>query len=168
MATRQPRRIISGGQTGVDRAGLDVAIYLEVEHGGWCPAGRRAEDGVIPDVYQLRETTQRDYAVRTEKNVVDADGTLVLFEPPLSGGTALTVALSRKHRRPHLAINIHEQVPDAAAVATVHDWVRDHGIEVLNVAGPRESNCPGIGSRAERFLLAVFDAERFGDESNHG
>ena len=74
MSRCQLDKIISGGQTGVDRAALDVAIFLEIPHGGWCPLGRRAEDGSIPKTYLLRETPQRDYAVRTEKNIIDSDG----------------------------------------------------------------------------------------------
>ena len=98
-------KIVSGAQTGVDRAALDAAIFLNIPHGGWCPRGRRAEDGAIPAVYQLKETTERNYAVRTEKNVVDSDGTLILFLKQISGGTELTEKLTKKHRRPLLCVD---------------------------------------------------------------
>ena len=85
-----PSRIVSGGQTGVDRAALDVAIAIGIEHGGWCPAGRLAEDGVVPPQYDLRETDSNEYPVRTELNVADSDATLILYEGKLKGGTLLT------------------------------------------------------------------------------
>lgn len=154
MLQHRPRRLISGGQTGVDRAGLDVAIHLEVEHGGWCPAGRRAEDGRIPRCYQLRETAERDYAVRTERNVLAADGTLILYQPPLGGGTALTYRLAQQHRRPCLLVDISSEFPQPEAVAQVRRWLGQQPLDVLNIAGPRESSFPGIQQRAERFLLA--------------
>lgn len=89
-AWRGVRRIVSGGQTGVDRAALDVAMQLSIEHGGWCPRGRLAEDGTIPSRYDLRETRSAKYHVRTERNVVDSDATLILYRKSLTGGTLLT------------------------------------------------------------------------------
>ena len=88
------KKVISGGQSGVDRAALDVAIELGIPHGGWCPAGRRSEDGTIAPIYQLQETNSRNYAKRTEKNVLDSCGTLILYRHAISGGTALTQRLS--------------------------------------------------------------------------
>ncbi|MEM8679348.1 MAG: putative molybdenum carrier protein, partial [Planctomycetota bacterium] len=93
-------KVVSGGQTGVDRGALDAAIYLGLPHGGWCPRGRLAEDGVIPARYELQETTAPQYAVRTEKNVIDSDATLILHSGPLSGGTKYTRAMAEKHQRP--------------------------------------------------------------------
>ena len=151
MPRCQIEKIISGGQTGVDRAALDVAIFLDIPHGGWCPQGRRAEDGSIPDTYVLRETAQRDYAVRTEKNIVDSDGTLILFRAKISGGTDLTRKLALKHHRPLLCIDLQD--PREADVETACRWIEEQQIKLLNVAGPRESNYPGIGSLAERFLV---------------
>jgi len=145
-------KIVSGGQTGVDRAALDVAIFLDIPHGGWCPLGRLAEDGPIPDVYQLRETDSADYTVRTRQNVIDSDGTLILYEGKMSGGTGYTMATARKLKRPVLAVRIGKgKLP----VPKVGNWLREQNIQVLNVAGPRESSRPGIGQDAERFLLAV-------------
>ena len=150
------KKIVSGGQTGVDRAALDAAIFLEIEHGGWCPKGRRAEDGRIDSVYQLTETHEFDYAVRTEKNVVDSDGTLILHFGKLSGGTKLTVKFAKKHGRPCLALDLAEDVDQATRINKVCDWVIRENLHVLNVAGPRESSSPGITKLSEEFLAAAF------------
>jgi hypothetical protein len=145
--------IVSGGQTGVDRAALDVAIALHISHGGWCPKGRLAEDGRIPRRYQLRETESAEYPVRTERNVVDSDATLVLCAGRPSGGTELTVRLARRHKRPCLVVDL-ESPP---TVAKVRAWLRRHGVGTLNVAGPRESQNPGIGERAAECLREVLE-----------
>jgi hypothetical protein len=146
-----PRRVVSGGQTGVDRAALDTAMALGISHGGWCPRGRLAEDGRIADRYRLAETASSEYWVRTLRNVVDSDGTLILYRHALSGGTQLTHRFAVKHDRPFLLVDL-EAEPDAAQA---RDWLRDHKIRVLNVAGPRESSAPGIARQAERFLTQV-------------
>jgi len=142
------KKIISGGQTGVDRAALDAGLASGVAVGGWCPAGRRAEDGLIPACYPLQELDSSDYAARTEQNVVAADATLVLNLGELADGTALTVQLARKHRRPFLVVQLDENT-DPVAVAA---WVREQGGNVLNIAGPRESKCPGIHESALAFV----------------
>jgi hypothetical protein len=144
--------IISGGQTGVDRAALDAAIALGIQHGGWCPRGRLAEDGPIPDRYALRETASSEYRERTEQNVLDSDATLILHRGPLSGGTLLTRQLAVRHRKPCLTIDLTE--PDKPA--TVREWLRTNNVTTLNVAGPRESQSSGIAALAERFLCQVF------------
>jgi hypothetical protein len=141
-------KIVSGGQTGVDRAALDAAMALGVDHGGWCPRGRLAEDGRIPDRYRLQETDSPDYPVRTEQNVCDSDATLLLYRGWLSGGTELTLRLAREHQRPCLTIDL-DWKPDPARVG---DWLRAHGVAVLNVAGPRESQSPGIEALARHFV----------------
>ncbi len=145
-------KIISGGQTGVDRAALDAAMATGITHGGWCPRGRLAEDGIIPAHYQLCETESTEYAVRTERNVVDSDATLLLCRGPLTGGTELTRRLAIKHKRPHLIVNLLEN-PQPSAVA---DWLKAIRAVTLNVAGPRESQNPGIAKEAKDFLVAVF------------
>lgn len=150
------RKIVSGGQTGVDRAALDAAIFLEIEHGGWCPQGRRAEDGRIDSVYQLTETNEADYAVRTEQNVIDSDGTLILHFGKISGGTKLTLKLAKRHNRPCLALDLAGEVDHALRITHVCDWIIRENIQVLNVAGPRESSSPGITKRSEEFLAAAF------------
>lgn len=142
-------RIVSGGQTGVDRAALEVALALGIPHGGWCPAGRRAEDGPIPRRYQLRETPGGDYAQRTLWNVRDSDATLVLVLGGYGGGTGLTVRAARLSGKPCLVVDLQQ----IALPGSVADWVREHGVRTLNVAGPRESQRPGIGALAMDFLL---------------
>jgi len=144
----RPEKIVSGGQSGVDRAALDVAAELSLPRGGWCPRGRYAEDGPISDAYPLKETPSPATAQRTEWNVRDADGTLVLTEGEPSGGTAVTVHFARRHRKPCLVIDLGE---DAGTEARGR-WIAEHGIGVLNVAGTRESKCPGIYRRAAAFL----------------
>jgi len=156
-------QIVSGGQTGVDRAALDVAIYLEIPHGGWCPRGRKAEDGSISNVYQLTETGSSSYVVRTEKNVIESDGTLILYRNRMSRGTALTASLTRRHVRPCLAVDIAAmQSSDCdngwigQKVDEIHTWLIQENIKTLNVAGPRESTSRGIAADAHTLLLSAF------------
>src|SRR5207244_8064617 len=122
---------VSGGQTGVDRAALDVALELGISSGGWCPKGRRAEDGPIPERYPLAETPWAGYPQRTEWNVRDSDGTLVLVDGEPDRGTRLTIELAARKRKPCLVVNLTER-PDPAAVRV---WADDHRAQVLNVAG---------------------------------
>jgi len=145
------RTIVSGGQTGVDRAALDVAIMLGFAHGGWCPAGRLAEDGPIDARYALRETASAAYDVRTERNVVDSDGTLVLASGEPRGGSALTCRLARTHGKPLLVVDLASPAPPA----TVHAWLDANAIATLNVAGPRASSEPGVYTRASGYLQSV-------------
>jgi len=150
--------IISGGQTGVDRGALDAALRLGIEHGGWCPKGRLAEDGCIPPLYQLRETTSAEYPQRTERNVIDSDGTLILYRSRMYGGTRLTHRLTRKHAKPSLRVDLSDD-PDAGAVRS---WLAERGIEVLNVAGPRESSAPGIADETSEFLAKCLEGNEPG------
>jgi hypothetical protein len=143
-----PARIISGGQTGVDRAALDVAIELGIPHGGWCPKGRRCESGRIPARYRLSETVSPTYRVRTARNVRDADATLILCRGRPAGGTELTLQLARRYGKPWLVIDL-DHLPEPAEVAR---WFAEHGRGVLNVAGPRESQAPGIAAQAAAYL----------------
>ncbi|MBI4597736.1 MAG: putative molybdenum carrier protein [Candidatus Omnitrophica bacterium] len=145
------KRMISGGQTGVDRAALDAALELRIPCGGWCPKGRRAEDGKIPLRYPLNDTPSEEYYQRTRWNVRDARGTLVLTRGALSGGTAQTVDIARELGRPCLVLDLTEE-PHPEVVA---QWAATHRITTLNVAGPRESRCPGIQLQAKRFLRAA-------------
>lgn len=148
-------KIISGGQTGVDRAALDVAIHLDIPHGGWCPRGRRAEDGRIPPEYQLQPTDGYHYAERTERNVIDSDGTLVLHRGPIRGGTGLTVRMINRHRKPYYLVDLGRAVDDPQTIVDVQLWIEERQIQVLNVAGPRASSDPEIGTLAERFLYRL-------------
>jgi hypothetical protein len=141
-------KIVSGGQTGVDRAALDAALELGLACGGWCPRGRRAEDGVIAGRYPLRETPTGEYAVRTTWNVRDSDATLILNRGRLSGGSLFTAGEARRLRRPCLVVDPGED----GALATTGDWLASHRPRILNVAGPRESGWPGIQVLATNFL----------------
>jgi hypothetical protein len=145
------RKILSGGQTGVDRAALDVALELGMPCGGWCPKGRRAEDGAIPERYPLVETGSAAYPPRTRRNVRDADATLALTRGAPTGGTALTVRRAQELGKPCYVADLTRH-PDAGAVRA---WTRAESIGVLNVAGPRESEAPGIYAEALAFLRQV-------------
>ena len=146
------RKIVSGGQTGVDRAALDVALELGIPSGGWCPKGRVAEDGLIASRYPLTETSSADYAQRTERNVRDSDGTLILNRGAyLSGGTAQTREVALRLRRPCLVIDLTSSLPSAAILL----WLQTRRIGALNVAGPRESKQAGIYGEALRYLREV-------------
>ncbi|MDF5716008.1 MAG: putative molybdenum carrier protein [Rhizonema sp. NSF051] len=157
MKSSHPRLwIVSGGQTGVDRAALDTALSLFMPVRGWCPKGRLAEDGRIPPIYPLQETTSTDYAVRTEWNVRDSDGTLILSSEPLEGGTKLTVDLAQEYKRPVLVINSLSFNDND--ITRFWNWIRDRNIRILNVAGPRESAQPGvIYKRAQEVLKQLFE-----------
>ena len=127
-------QIVSGGQTGADRAGLDWAIEHGVQHGGWCPKGRRAEDGGIPARYQLRETPSPTYIQRTEWNVRDSDGTVIFSTVErLTAGPLRTLEFAIRLHKPHL--HLHSGLGESAAGALM-DWLRQNQIRVLNIAGP--------------------------------
>lgn len=144
-------KLISGGQTGVDRAALDVALAMGIPCGGWCPQGRRAVDGEIPAKYPLKETKAQNYNKRTKLNVQDADGTLILHQGELSGGTAYTAYLAEKMGKSHLVVDLAQSSNPQDMV----DWLEQQGIRVLNIAGPREDKCPGIHEQVSRFLRNV-------------
>ena len=150
-------KIVSGGQTGVDQAALAAAIAMKVDHGGWCPAGRRSERGRIPAVFQLTETFERNYTVRTEKNVIDSDATLILFRDQLSGGTLLTERLTLKHDRPVLCVDLNIDDVFDESIDRIKIWLERFAVKTLNVAGPRESSSPGIRLQAETFLTQMLD-----------
>lgn len=139
------RKIVSGGQTGADRAALDWAIARGLDHGGWCPRGRRAEDGVIDARYRLTETSNARYLERTGRNVRDSDATLILsVGKTLTGGSQRTMELARRLGKPCLHVSQDASGPEAGPL--VRDFVRAHSIGVLNVAGPRASSEPGIAA----------------------
>jgi Circularly permutated YpsA SLOG family len=151
-------KIISGGQTGVDRAALDFAIGPGFEQGGWCPRGRLAEDGVIPPIYQLRETESAEYDERTEKNVLDSDATLVVDrEKELSGGTAFTKELAVQHGVPLIVIYESEDLGKEANALS--KFLKQNNVRTLNVAGPRESQASGIGKFVRELLEAALVAK---------
>lgn len=145
--------IVSGGQTGADRAALDFAIAHDIAHGGWCPRDRRAEDGPIADRYGLEETPSRHYSQRTRWNIRDSDATLIFsIKPTLTGGTRLTWELARELGKPVLHIS-RDELDVASAAATLREFLEQHGVRTLNVAGPRSSQAPDIAA----FVTAVLE-----------
>lgn len=148
-------KILSGGQTGVDRGALNAALRLGVVCGGWCPRGRRAEDGCIPLRYPVTELASWVYADRTRRNVESADGTLILSHGALQGGTALTAAFAARAARPYLVLDLAKQ----PCTAQVIRWARANAVGSLNVAGPRESTAPGVGLLADTFMTSLLLAE---------
>ena len=149
------KKIISGGQTGADRGALDAAVKLGIPHGGWIPKGRLTEDGPLPDKYRLQETATTNYAERTEKNVLEADGTLILSHGPLTGGSEYTREMAIKHRKPWLHLDL-ERNPAFQAASMIVDWIVAKNIETLNVAGPRASKDPRIYQDTKKILETVY------------
>ena len=144
-------KIISGGQTGADRGGLDAAIELGIEHGGWCPQGRIAEDGAIPSHYLLVETRSADYRERTELNVKDADVTIIFTrDGNVTGGSRLTGSFCRQHGKLCLVLDAFHHLP-----YTLKAFLLDTKPEVINIAGNRESKAPGIQDTVRRVLVGA-------------
>jgi len=153
MPAQQPITIISGGQTGADQAALDAALALGLPHGGWICRGRKTEAGPLPGRYRLRELDSSRYRDRTEKNVLDSDGTVIFSFGPLQGGSALTEALTIRYDKPCLFLNLEDITPGEASAA-LRNWLREHRIQRLNVAGPRASNEPRIHKAVYSILIA--------------
>lgn len=146
-------KIVFGGQTGVDRAALDVAHQIGLSYGGWCPKGRLAEDGIIPPQYILVETDSSEYEVRTKCNVMDSDGTLILTHGAPIRGTLLTIEEAGRLRKPCLVVDLSYEID----LSSIRNWIIDSKISVLNIGGPRESQVSGgIYTQAHSVLLAVF------------
>jgi hypothetical protein len=147
-------KIISGGQTGVDRAALDFAIQSGFAHGGWCPRGRLAEDGVIPPIYRLRETDSAAYDERTEKNVLDSEATLIVTRAKeLSGGTTFTKTCAEQQGRPLLVVYERDGVSSSATALS--KFLKRNKVRTLNVAGPRESQALGLGKFVRELLVTA-------------
>ena len=144
-------KIISGGQTGVDRAALDVALKYGIESGGWCPAGRLDEFGRIPDRYPLKELDSGGFTERTLQNVKDSEGTVIIYAGKLSGGTEQTVRFCIEQRRPHELIDA-STISVGEAAQSISDFIRENKIDILNVAGPRASEWSGGYDYALRAL----------------
>jgi hypothetical protein len=147
-------KIISGGQTGADRAALDFAIAHGIPHGGWCPLGRLAEDGVIAARYRLTETPAAEYAQRSEWNVRDADGTVILsIAKELSGGSKFTAEIAVQLGKP--CLHLAREAGRSTAAAKLRDFIERHRIQCLNIAGPRASSEPQVGDFVFRTLQAA-------------
>jgi hypothetical protein len=160
-----PLRLMSGGETGVDRAALDAALGLGLPVVGWCPAGRRAEDGPIPDRYPLAETPSPDDGERADWNARDSDATLILYRERLAGGSAHAAERARAHGRPLLIRDLRAPI-DPAEIAR---WLHANRVHALHCAGPRESEAPGIYAQAKvllgQALAAWISAETGGQGS---
>jgi hypothetical protein len=156
------RKIISGGQTGADRAGLDFALDAGLEHGGYVPKGRKAEDGRIDDRYQLVELLSSSYVARTKRNVEESDGTVIFsLETELTGGSELTRSHAIQAGKPVIHIHNGGTETNRTALLTevwhLRNFVEKNGIEVLNVAGPRESKEPGVYAFTFRMLRQYWE-----------
>ena len=155
-------KIVTGGQTGADRAALDMALKKGMVVGGWCPAGRLAEDGVIASVYPLIETPSSVHAQRTAWNVRDSDGTLVLCFEEAKGGTHLTIVEAKKRRKPLYIMRLpsesggEEVLEEEVLEEEVLEWVTDQQIDCLNLAGPSESESPGVYQAVLYFLERIW------------
>lgn len=149
------RKIISGGQTGADRAALDFAIKHNIPYGGWVPKGRKTEDGTLPEKYHLQEMPTGEYAERTQKNILDSDGTLIISHGRLTGGSALTEFLAEKHKKPCIHIDLNKLALNDTSLI-VNRWIQRYDINVLNVAGPRASKDPQIYQATLDLLEAIF------------
>lgn len=149
------KKIISGAQTGADRAALDFAIKNNIPHAGWIPKGRKAEDGIVSQKYDVQETTSKDYRKRTELNAQDSDGTLIVTHGKLTGGSALTKKLAEKHNRPCLHVDLSRELGIAAS-EDVLKWIRHHKLDVLNVAGSRASKDSEIYNATIQLLDDIF------------
>lgn len=147
-------KIISGGQTGADRAALDVAIEFSIPHGGWIPKGRKTEAGPLSEKYQLKEMPSTDYPQRTEQNVIDSDGTLIISHGDLTGGSEYTRQMAEKHNKVWIHVDASKVSVDAA-VEVIRAWISGNKIKVLNVAGPRASKDPKIYGTVKRVLSAA-------------
>ena len=148
-------KIMSGGQTGTDRAALDFAIANGIPYGGWLPKGRKTEDGTLDLKYHLQEMPTTDYPKRTEKNVLDSEGTVIISHGLLTGGSALTREFSKKHQKHWIHIDLKELTVNQAAERLLH-WIQKKEIKVLNVAGPRARKDPDIYSKTFELLKLTF------------
>jgi len=149
------KKIISGGQTGAEQAALDAAIKWHISHEGWVPKGRKNEYGNLSNKYHLKEMPSESYPKRTEQNVLDSHGTLILSHGELPVELTLTQELAKKQGRPCLHIDL-QRINTFNAAKIVKDWLAEHGIETLNVTGPRASQDPKIYQATIKTLVTIF------------
>ena len=149
------RKIISGGQTGADQGALAACRQMGFPCGGWVPKGRRTEKGRVPARYRMRQHWSREYPPRTERNVLDADGTVVFSFGPPEGGSQLTIELAQQHKKPWLALDLTQ--PHEAVADRLIRWIRRRLPDgaILNVAGSRRSKAPGIHMAVKRVVRRV-------------
>jgi hypothetical protein len=153
-------RMISGGQTGVDRAALDFALKAGIECGGWIPKGRMAEDGIIPAKYpNLKETESENSKERTERNVRDSDGTLVITRGNPSGGSAFTLQVARHFEKPVLHVDLERESVDVASLR-LREWIQKVNPAILNIAGSRNSEDRKIYELTQTLLEMTFRQSR--------
>ena len=153
------KKIISGGQTGADRAALDVSIKLGIPHAGWIPKGRLTEEGPLPNKYQLQQMPTRSYPARTEQNVIDADGTLIITRGKPTGGSAYTRQMVLKHKRQLFHIDL-DLTTSFDAASLILSWIKLQRIKILNVAGPRAGKDADIYKDVFRILEMAFKMDR--------
>ncbi len=149
------KKIISGGQIGADQAALDTAVKLGIPHGGWIPKGRMTENGILPDKYELKEMPTSSYPKRTEQNVIDSDGTIIFSHGSLTGGSALTIKLARKHNKPCLHFDLDE-IPEFNVAQTLSRWISMNRIGTLNIAGSRASEDPQIYTKVCNIIQSTY------------
>lgn len=157
-------KIISGGQTGADRAALDVAIKLGIPHGGWIPKGRITEEGPLPERYRMQEMPTESYSDRTEKNVIDSDGTLIICRGQPTGGSDYTREMALKHKKQLLHVDLN-QTSSFDAASLISSWIKLYQIKTLNVAGPSASKDPNVYVDVFRILEWAFKIFRIEDMS---
>ncbi|MCK5695232.1 MAG: putative molybdenum carrier protein [Desulfobacula sp.] len=148
------KKIISGGQTGADRAALDVAIKFDIEHGGWIPKGRKTEKGPLPMKYRLFEMNTSDYRARTRQNITDSHGTVIISRGNLTGGSKLTQSFAIVVGRPNCYLDLLTTEEFEAAII-LKSFILENNIQILNVAGPRLSHHPGIYMDVKTILEAM-------------
>jgi len=146
------KKIVSGGQTGADIAGIDAAIELGVPHGGWLPKGRLTEDGPLPEKYQLQEMPTASYPKRTAQNVIDSDGTVIFTHGALTGGSKLTRKQALKHGKPLLHLELSATM-EGNVVQTLRTFIEENDIQVLNVAGSRGSRDPALYGKVFKIIV---------------
>jgi hypothetical protein len=144
--------LVSGGQTGADRGGIEAAIEMDAHYTGWCPKGRRAEDGRIPDHIVLTESRSEGYLLRTEINVAFAGATLIFTYGPLTGGSKKTLEFITAQSKPYMWIDLHNEGDYAPAIL---QFIHDHQVTFLNIAGNRESKAPGIQQKVKTIMMQV-------------